>query len=84
MIRRRHSGISDGRAIYRIGAQHFGARLRAIRVERDLSLEQASACTGIAATTLAELETAAGIPGIRTLERLCSGLGVSLAGLLEQ
>lgn len=63
---------------------HFGHRLRAHREARGLGLAGLADLCGIAAQTLEELESDAGTPGLRHLERLCHGLDISLGELLHR
>lgn len=60
-----------------------GARIRAVRTERGLSLSALAAEAGIGKATLSELETGRRNPTLDTLYALAGPLGVPLAALVD-
>lgn len=62
----------------------IGERIRQLRSEQQLSLEQLSALTGISRSMLSEIERDAKSPTLRTLTQLASGLEVNLGALLGE
>jgi transcriptional regulator with XRE-family HTH domain len=60
-----------------------GARIRALRTERGLSLSALAAAAGIGKGTLSELETGRRNPTLDTLYALAAPLGVPLAALVD-
>lgn len=55
----------------------LGQRLMAVRRQKDLSLTQLSALTGLNSRDIAAIEAGDTDPTITTLIRLCLGLGIS-------
>jgi transcriptional regulator with XRE-family HTH domain len=62
----------------------IGTRLREARLRQDLSLDQASALTGLSLSMISKIERGLTSPSIRSLFALSNGLQIPLAGLLEQ
>ena len=60
-----------------------GARVRALRAERGLSLSALAAAAGIGKGSLSELETGRRNPTLDTLYALAGPLGVPLASLVD-
>src|SRR3954464_13628022 len=60
-----------------------GARIRALRTERGLSLSALAAAAGIGKGSLSELETGRANPTLDTLYSVAGPLGVPPAGLLD-
>lgn len=60
-----------------------GARIRALRVERGLSLSALAAAAGIGKGSLSELETGRRNPTLDTLYAVAGPLGVPLAALVD-
>jgi transcriptional regulator with XRE-family HTH domain len=56
----------------------IAARIRHIRVERDLSVEDLAAKTGLAKSMIARLEDGQAVPTLETLEDLADAAGVPL------
>ncbi len=61
----------------------IGARLRAARVERKLTLEQVASAAGLTKGFLSQLERGESSASIASLLALCSVLDVSIAALLD-
>ena len=61
----------------------IGARLKHLREQRELSVEQLSAQTGCSQEMIRGLETGALVPSLTPLIRLSRGLGVRLGTLLD-
>ena len=62
----------------------IGTRLREARLRQALSLDQASALTGLSLSMISKIERGLTSPSIRSLFALSNGLQIPLAGLLEQ
>ena len=61
----------------------LGTRVRAIRKEKRLSLEQLSAKSGVALATLSRMENGKGSGTFRTHQKLAEALGLSLSELYQ-
>jgi len=61
--------------------QQLAARVRSLRAERGLSLEALAAATGVSRSALSLIERAESSPTAVLLDRLATGLGVTLASL---
>lgn len=61
-----------------------GARIRAVRTERGLSLSALAAAAGVGKATLSELEAGRRNPTLDTLYALAGPLGVPLAALVDE
>lgn len=59
----------------------IGTRLRTLRKERDLSLEQLSRKSGVALATLSRIENGKGTGTFRTHQRIAEAFGLSLPEL---
>lgn len=62
-------------------AEELGQRLRQLRKQRGLSLEQVSASCGVALATLSRLENGKGTGTFRTHRKIAEAFGLSLAEL---
>lgn len=62
----------------------FGARLRALRRGRGLSLEELEARTGLSRSSLTKYERGLGNPTLTTLALLADALGVAVSALLRE
>ncbi|HEX7153249.1 MAG TPA: helix-turn-helix transcriptional regulator [Thermoanaerobaculia bacterium] len=60
-------------------AIEFGARVRELRVKRDLTQEQLAESAGMNVVQLSNLERGANEPKLSTILRLAQALGVTLA-----
>ncbi|HEY0276362.1 MAG TPA: cupin domain-containing protein, partial [Paenirhodobacter sp.] len=60
-----------------------GNRIRAIRRDLALSLQQVSERAGVSVGTLSQLERGLSQPSLRTLQRICNAFGVPLAWLFQ-
>ncbi len=69
--------IQDQRVI------QLGSRVRALRKERGLSLENLSAKSGVALATLSRMENGKGSGTFRTHQKLAEALGLSLSELYQ-
>jgi transcriptional regulator with XRE-family HTH domain len=58
----------------------LGARLKALRAERALSLEALAAASGVSRAMISRIERGEASPTAALLGRLCASLGVSLSG----
>jgi transcriptional regulator with XRE-family HTH domain len=67
----------------RSGPSSVGARIRALREARDLSLSALAAQAGIGKGSLSELETGQRNPTLDTLYAVAAPLGVPLSALLD-
>jgi len=63
-------------------AASIGTRLRQIRKDRRLTLQQASKLTGVSASAFSKIERSDLSPTISTMQRIATGLGVELVTLL--
>jgi transcriptional regulator with XRE-family HTH domain len=61
-----------------------GARLRALRVEQGLSVNELAVRAGVSAGTVSQVERNKANPSVRILERLRQALSVPLSALLEE
>lgn len=61
----------------------FGERLKNIRTERGLSLNDVSISTGVSKTMISQIERAESIPTLTTIWKIANGLKLSFASLLE-
>lgn len=61
-----------------------GARLRALRVEQGLSVNELAMRAGVSAGTVSQVERNKANPSVRILERLRQALSVPLSALLEE
>jgi DNA-binding XRE family transcriptional regulator len=61
----------------------FGATVRQLRKERNLSLDDLGAKTGIAKSALSTIENGLTDPRVSTVARLAEGLGVSVPSLFD-
>lgn len=64
------------------GAADIGARLRQVRKTRRLTLQDASALTGVSTSAFSKIERNELSPTISTMQRIASGLGVELVTLI--
>jgi transcriptional regulator with XRE-family HTH domain len=62
----------------------LGARVRRLRAERELSLRDVAAQSGLSASLLSQLERDQANPSLQTLQRLALSMGVSIFALLPQ
>lgn len=62
--------------------KRIGGRLRALRNQQDVTLEQLAEASGLPPETISRIERGRSSPSLRSLERLAVGLGLSLAELL--
>ncbi|WP_145154547.1 helix-turn-helix domain-containing protein [Pseudomonas oryzihabitans] len=63
--------------------QQLAVRLKALRLERELSLEQLATLSGVSRATLSRLENAEVSPTTAVLGQLCSAYGLTLTRLLH-
>jgi DNA-binding XRE family transcriptional regulator len=66
------------------GAASIGARLRATRKKRRLTLQDASKLTGVSASAFSKIERDDLSPTISTMQRIATGLGVELVTLIAE
>src|SRR5712692_6318167 len=62
----------------------LGARLRAERLRRRLSLHDLEARTGVSRSMLSEVERGSKVPTVLVLDRIATGLDTSIARLLGE
>ena len=60
----------------------LGERLKEIRGNMGLSLEQVSALTGVSKTMLSQIESSKSIPTIATVFKIANGLKIKVDSLL--
>ncbi len=63
--------------------KQLGVRIASLRAEAGMSQRQFALMLELDRVTLNRIESGAGNPTLGTLERIASGLGLSLADLLE-
>lgn len=61
----------------------IGEKLKNIRTERGLSLNDVSIRTGVSKTMISQIERAESIPTLTTIWKIANGLKISFASLLE-
>jgi transcriptional regulator with XRE-family HTH domain len=61
-----------------------GARLRALRRERGLTIEQVAGATGLTKGFISQLERDTTTPSLSSLARICDALGVRMGDVFEQ
>lgn len=66
------------------GGNQFGAALRRMRTESDLTQERLAEITGLHRTEISLLERGERKPLLETIVALCRGLGVTPAELLHE
>ncbi|MCW2882451.1 MAG: family transcriptional regulator [Sphaerisporangium sp.] len=62
----------------------LGARIRAERSSRGLSLDRLAELSGVSRSMVSEVERAAKTPSVLVLDRLATALGTSIARLLDE
>ena len=62
----------------------IGERLREIRAERNLSLDDAAEMTGVSKPMLGQIERGRSVPTITTLWKIATGLKTPLSAFLEE
>ncbi|MGN6578683.1 MAG: helix-turn-helix domain-containing protein [Bordetella sp.] len=75
------AAANDGRAGVADGDRELGARLRAIRSERKLTLKDLAARTNMSIGMLSQIERGVSSPSMRSLRQLCIALGIDGAAL---
>lgn len=60
-----------------------GSRVRAIRQARKFTQRELADLAGVYHTTISELERSVTVPSIKTLEKIATALGISVAELLQ-
>lgn len=61
-----------------------GARIRALRRERGLTIEQVAAATGLTKGFISQLERDRSQPSLSSIARICDALGVRLSHVFER
>jgi transcriptional regulator with XRE-family HTH domain len=61
-----------------------GARLRALRRERGLTIEQVATATGLTKGFISQLERDTTTPSLSSLARICDALGVRMGDIFEE
>jgi transcriptional regulator with XRE-family HTH domain len=76
----------DGEGVLSTGLSmaELGARIRAERRSRGLSIERTAALSGISRSMVSEVERGAKTPSVLVLDRLATALGTSIARLLDE
>lgn len=62
----------------------IGKQLKAVRQERNLTLEEASVITGVSKPMLGQIERGQSVPTIHTLWKIATGLKIPLSLLLQE
>lgn len=83
LIERRVADVPSGGREAPIGID-VGARLRALRKVRGLTLQDVRALTGVSASAFSKIERNELSPTISTLQRIAQGLKLELAGMLAE
>src|SRR4051812_45570056 len=65
-------------------APKVGARVRTLRRERGLTIEQLAAATGLTKGFISQLERDRTAPSLSSIARICDALGVSLSRIFER
>lgn len=65
-------------------AKEIGKTLKKIRSDRDLTLDNVAALTGVSKTMLGQIERGVSIPTISVLWKIAKGLQISLSTLLSE
>ena len=63
--------------------QRFGARIKELRAEREITQEELAERVGIFRTYMSRIETGLGNPTLTTIHALADSLGVSVTELFE-
>lgn len=63
--------------------QRFGARIKELRAEREITQEELAERVGIFRTYMSRIETGVGNPTLTTIHALAQSLGVEVAELFE-
>jgi transcriptional regulator with XRE-family HTH domain len=74
------SGMSGGDAVIE---QHIARRIRQLRSDRSLTLQQVSERTGLSRSLLSKIQNCIVSPPIATLSKLATALGVPIAEFFE-
>lgn len=61
-----------------------GQKMKALRIERDLTLDQLAEMSGVAKATLSRIENGVNSGNIKTLKKVAASLHVSLDDLITQ
>ena len=61
-----------------------GARVRSLRRERGLTIEQLAAATGLTKGFISQLERDRTAPSLSSIARICDALGVRLSHIFER
>lgn len=64
--------------------QMIGAKMKAIRTERKLSLDELSRMTQVSKAMLGQIERGTSSPTVSTLWKIATGLGVSFSSFVEE
>jgi transcriptional regulator with XRE-family HTH domain len=65
-------------------APKVGARVRSLRRERGLTIEQLAAATGLTKGFISQLERDRTAPSLSSIARICDALGVALSRIFER
>jgi transcriptional regulator with XRE-family HTH domain len=60
-----------------------GTKLRNLRKEKGMSLQELSACSGVSAGMISQIERGNADPTMTTLYKICKGLNITLAALID-
>jgi transcriptional regulator with XRE-family HTH domain len=90
----RNLGTSGGRAMREVaghggpapepGQQGIGSRIRFLRQQRKMTLEQLSAASGLTKSFVSKVERGASVPSISTAMKLAESFGLTVSQLLGQ
>jgi len=64
--------------------QAIGEKIKLLRSQRGLTLNQAAELTGVSKSMIGQIERGNSAPTVTTLWKICNGLKVSFSSLLEQ
>lgn len=62
----------------------IGKRLKNIRINHGLSLDEVSKVTGVSKSMIGQIERGESAPTVTTLWKICNGLNITLSTLLEE
>jgi transcriptional regulator with XRE-family HTH domain len=74
--------VTSNGSSHSVAERRLGERLKALRAARGTSLRELAESTGLSASYISSLERSSASPSVASLQKLASGLGTNLLGLL--